>query len=162
MVSEKHGRLDRKRYWLAIIGLFLLKYLMVHFLGTWVIWLELCFVFPIVARFHDFGRSTGLAIALWLSFAFLLPFGGFFSKEFAILPGAPAGLYVLPGFLMYFVAGLIPGDDKANEYGAPGQGFNAINPKAPTSEPSNSLAQSRSVSTNVNTPHRHVSFGKRS
>jgi uncharacterized membrane protein YhaH (DUF805 family) len=151
------GRLDRKHYWVALVGLLVLKYVLAHYAGVSSIWLELAAMLVLATRGNDFGLSTGVTVLLWLVFCLGLPVGSVLLE----MPDAVIGLFGLLALLLYCVGGLIPGDSNANQYGAPGQGFSAFNTNRQAVAPSTSFATHRAAASSVVPAQRIASFGAR-
>jgi uncharacterized membrane protein YhaH (DUF805 family) len=162
MEKKAYGRLDRKHYWLALVGLLLLKYGMIILTGKWLIILELPLGLIVLARFHDFGAPSWIGAVLWMVIAFALPHGAGMFKEAAEFSDAFVGFMVIFSWLFYVVAGFIPGNAEANQYGPPDQGFSIFDADKVKAGIAAHAPPVRAQQSTAAVPLGRIGFGKRS
>lgn len=121
------GRIGRASFWVYVAGIFVAKIAIIAILGGafasyLCLGLDLICLFALVARFRDFDQPAWLAILLWIGLGIVLPAMLLlnampaFSLSMAlegqihrILPMQAILVIMLPNYLLFLVAGLIPG-----------------------------------------------------
>jgi uncharacterized membrane protein YhaH (DUF805 family) len=145
-MSFEVGRIGRAHYWGLVVLLLIGRFLVSKVVGPLPIffgWLALVYLL-LSARFHDFGAPSWLVGSLM---ALVYGAGVVAGLYLAATAGPAVGiktvqelaqhvsptvlvLLVVPEWLMFLLAGTIPGHVGRNPYGPPGQGFAGIIPHA--------------------------------
>lgn len=131
------GRLDRKHYWIYSIAIIAANIIGKPWLGSAAWGLHILWLAVLIARFHDFDRSGGVAMGAFAA-TLAATVAVFVSQGSTHLQGEALLLAAVPSLVLQIIAGLIPGNPQANDYGGPRQGFAGINPPKtkPTAAPS--------------------------